>query len=150
MVSEYYYFSCGHNFFDLATNSVVENISNPNPYVVGNLLNPSAVNNAAAIVILGGGDDIDDTMSVDDEASESEEEEDAETTVEPPPKILDMIDVEPPNNDDLKPGNKIISSKNYTSVAHYSIFQSQSGDESKSDEETTVKPISKILGMSDI
>ena len=74
-------------FFDLATNSVVENISNSNPYVVGNLLNPSAVKNAAAKVIPGGGDDIDDIMSVDDEASESEEEEDAETTVEPPQKF---------------------------------------------------------------
>ena len=146
MVSEYYYFSCGHRFFDLATNSVVENISNSNPYVVGNLLNPSLLKNAVAKSIKGGDDDIDDIMSVDDEASESEEEEDAETTVEPPPKILDIIDIEPPNKNDSKPGNKIISSKNSTSVVHYSLFQSQSGDESNSVEETTVEPISKIFG----
>ena len=92
-------------------------------------MNPSLLKNAVAKSIKGGGDDIDDIMSVDDEASESEEEEDAEITVEPPPKILDTIDVEPPNNDDLKPGNKIISSKNSTSVVHYCLFQSQSGDE---------------------
>jgi hypothetical protein len=40
-----------------------------------------------------------------------------------------MSDIEPPNNDDLKPGNKIISSKNSTSVAHHSLSQSKSGDE---------------------
>ena len=35
-------------------------------------------------------------------------------------------------------------------MVHYSLFQSQSGDESKSVEETTLEPISKNSGMSPI
>ena len=103
-------------FFDLATNSVVENISNTNPYVVGSLLNTSAVNNAAALVIRGRGDGK-ETTEVDYEATESEEEDEADTTVlneevqKPLSKFSGLRDIDPPNNDDLKQGNKIIPSK---------------------------------------